>query len=228
MTVYCKVLSAVLILVLTLGVFGVSCHADENNQAENANNPALRDELLMRIERDQEARFAVIAWEKEHGVDGIFNEATLNEKNRKAHAALGSQVAEIDSNNTAWLKEIITESGWPTYSEVGVDGGDAAWLLVQHADTDAQFQRQCLDLMTELPTEEISQQNLAYLTDRVLLAEGQNQVYGTQFSRRDGKWAPLKLDDPENVDTRRAEVGLPPLAEYAEILENFYRGELSE
>lgn len=54
----------------------------------------------------------------------------------------------------------------------------------------------------------------AYLTDRVLLHEGQPQEYGTQAIARDGRFEPRKLRDPDHVDQRRASVGLSPLAGY--------------
>lgn len=76
--------------------------------------------------------------------------------------------------------------------------------------------------MTRLPGEEVSRRNVAYLTDRVLLAEGKKQVYGTQFILEKGKWKPRPLEDEANVDRRRAEVGLPPLAEYAKEIEAYY------
>ena len=63
--------------------------------------------------------------------------------------------------------------------------------------------------MTKLPKNEIAQTDLAYLTDRVLLAEGKKQIYGTQVTQVDGKWAPRELEDEKNVDKRRADVGLP-------------------
>ena len=81
---------------------------------------------------------------------------------------------------------------------VGGDGEHAAWLLAQHADSDPEFQRICLDLVTQavacgeaLPTE------LAYLTDRVLLAEGKPQEYGTQFKGHKGRWVPQWLRGAE-------------------------------
>jgi hypothetical protein len=55
---------------------------------------------------------------------------------------------------------------------------------------------------------------LAYLTDRVYLAEGRPQEYGTQVTARDGQWIPRHLRDHESVDDRRAAVGLEPLADY--------------
>jgi len=42
----------------------------------------------------------------------------------------------------------------------------------------------------------------AYLTDRVLLAEGQPQEYGTQMAGRDGRWQPRQLREPGTVDQR--------------------------
>lgn len=190
-----------------------------------ADDAALRDELITRVERDQEARWAAIAWGSEHGVNGIVDEDSLTEQEKGDHAALWAEVSGIDAENTAWLKNIVMEQGWPRYSIVGVDAGDAAWLLVQHADADPSFQRLCLDLMRELPADEMSQSSLAMLTDRVLLKEGKSQIYGTQFVVSDGEWVPLNLENIENVDVRRAEVGMPPLAEYKEMLEAMMRGE---
>ena len=76
--------------------------------------------------------------------------------------------------------------------------------------------------MTALPKDEVSQKDLAYLTDRVLLKEGKQQLYGTQFTSDGGKWIPRPLEDEPNVDSRRAAVGLPPLAEYARQLSEVY------
>jgi hypothetical protein len=72
------------------------------------------------------------------------------------HDRLWDDVAKIDAANTLWLKEVVSERGWPTYSDVGIDGGDAAWLILQHADDDPEFQRQCLELMESLPKKEVS------------------------------------------------------------------------
>lgn len=57
---------------------------------------------------------------------------------------------------------------------------------------------------------------LALLEDRVALEEGKRQVYGSQIGRDNetNKNYVLPLDDPDNVDKRRAEVGLGLLAEY--------------
>jgi hypothetical protein len=86
------------------------------------------------------------------------------------------------------------------------------------------FQKQCLTLLERaVKANEASATDLAYLTDRVLVAENKNQVYGTQFRLVDGKMEPYPIEDEKNVDRRRKEAGLPSLAEYRKALEEIYR-----
>ena len=148
----------------------------------------LRAELLQRTEQDQAARGAPEPdWEV---------------------------LAAVDADNVAWLREVVASVGWPGPSMVGEDGAHAAWLLAQHADQDRAFQRRCLELMTQaVASGEAAKADLAYLTDRVLLAEGNAQEYGTQFTGRESGWAPRRLRDPETVDERRAAMSLGTLAE---------------
>jgi hypothetical protein len=213
-------------LIFLVLMSGSAAHAGGETAIDNVKYPVLRDQLLMRVADDQNARRSAMNWAAEHGDDGLIDEDSLSEEQESAYADLWAEIAKIDANNTKWLKAIVSERGWPTYSEVGIDGGDAAWLLVQHADADPGFQRQCLDLMTALPKHEISQLSVAYLTDRVLLKEGKNQIYGTQFIVQEGELVPNRLEDEENVDARRAEVGLPPMAEYKATLEAVMRGDV--
>jgi hypothetical protein len=147
----------------------------------------LRAELLRRVEKDQVARKAL-------DLDGM---------------------READGENLPWLKGVVATHGWPGASLVGSDGAHAAWLLAQHADSDPAFQRQCLDLLTAaVEAGEATSQEHAYLTDRVLLAEGGQQEYGTQLTGRGGRWAPRNLRAPDGVDGRRAAAGLGTIAEY--------------
>ena len=131
-------------------------------------------------------------------------------------------IVKSDQQNTRRLQEILEKHGWPTNTLVGGDGAHAAFVIVQHADADLKFQRKCLDLMRKVPRDEVWQLDVAYLTDRVLVAEGKKQVYGTQFINSGGKLEPHPLEDPSSVNKRRAEVGLPPLAEYVKGLEALY------
>jgi hypothetical protein len=128
-------------------------------------------------------------------------------------------MAAADGENLPWLRQVVADAGWPGKSLVGDDGAHAAWLLAQHADRDPAFQRRCLNLLTAAVEHgEATVVEQAYLTDRVLLAEGKPQEYGTQAIARDGRFVPRDLRDPDHVDERRASVGLGSLAEYLAIM----------
>jgi hypothetical protein len=135
---------------------------------------------------------------------------------------------EVDRNNTAAMKGIINEIGWPTVTKVGAEASRAAWLLVQHADEDPAFQKQCLLLMKEQATGEVEARDMAYLEDRIRVNTGQKQVYGTQmFETRDehgqiSKYEPQPIEDPEQVNERRASVGLETIEEYIQMITGRY------
>jgi hypothetical protein len=123
-------------------------------------------------------------------------------------------MAEYDHANTEWLKGVVAEHGWPKISEVGEGGSFAAWLLVQHADADPLFQLQALRLMEPLVAQkEVSGQNVAYLTDRVMLKLTGKQRYGTQFTCVDGAFVPQPIEDEAAVERLRREAGMVTLAE---------------
>ena len=191
-----------------------------------AKDPELRRELLRRFEVDQKVRLAYLNWLKEHNIAveqvNMIAPAHLGDKERKELEGLQAAMQEADRENLVWLNDLVERQGWPTITLVGQDGAHSAWLLVQHASADRKFQRRCLDLMTVLSKEEVSPGNVALLTDRVRLAEGKKQIYGTQFTSAGGRWHPLPLEDEASVDARRAEVGLGPLAEYVKAIEELY------
>jgi hypothetical protein len=127
--------------------------------------------------------------------------------------------ARTDVGNTDRLADIVAEHGWPGRSLVGEEGAHHAWLLAQHADRQLDFQRRALQLLTEaVEAGEATPRQLAYLTDRVRMNEGREQVYGTQMGY-DGPNAapkPWPIEDAEHVDERRVAAGLEPLAEYVD------------
>jgi len=126
----------------------------------------------------------------------------------------GRGMGDVDTENTARMKEIVEEYGWPTKSLVGEDGARSAWLLVQHADADPTFQRRCLELMKTVEPGEVSPVDVAYLTDRVLVNEGKKQIYGTQFWSMGGELVPRPIEDEARVEELRAEIGMISMQEY--------------
>lgn len=122
-----------------------------------------------------------------------------------------------DTARVARLKEIIAEHGWPTFDLVGRRGEEAAWVIAQHADLDLAFQRRALHLLrAAVAVGQASPGNLAYLEDRVAVAEGRPQTYGTQIRcDRGGEPAPATpIAEPDRVEQRRSRAGLEPLSDY--------------
>jgi hypothetical protein len=128
---------------------------------------------------------------------------------------LVAQIGEADRRHTRRLREIVEVYGWPGNSLVCTDGAHAAWLLVQHADHNPAFQTDCLEKMIAAGPDEVDQQNLAYLTDRVRVNTGQPQLYGTQFWIDDnGVFGPRPMENAGRIDEYRTAVGLGPFEEY--------------
>jgi hypothetical protein len=156
-------------------------------------NAELRDELLAMAEEDQRFRRSWVSLSQEE----------MQAELEKEHA------------RSSRAGELIATHGWPGRSLVGDDGSTAAWLLIQHADHDVDLQERCLELLRAAVAQgDASARNLAYLTDRVCVARGRDQLYGTQFNGSGDSFGPRSIEDPERLDERRASVGLEPFAEY--------------
>jgi hypothetical protein len=159
-------------------------------------NPTLRDELLKMRDLDQ----------------AMQTDPTLNPPGPGRDA----RIRETFRRHNGRLRGILNKHGWPDKSMVGADGSEAFWLLVQHADEDLRLQRQALAALERaVAYGRASRQNLAYLADRVRVNSKQKQLFGTQLAwEADGKPRPKPCEDEPNLDTRRAAMGLPPIAEY--------------
>jgi hypothetical protein len=181
------------------------------NGGQSVRNEALRRELMAMMREDQAARESMV---KKLGEAGIaFDDARANSNPQavKVMQQESQDVQQVDDRNGARLREIVEQHGWPGIGLVGKGAAHAAWLIVQHADSDRAFQKKCLTLMEAAPKGDVDGADLAYLTDRVLVGEKKPQRYGTQL---DTGFKPFPIEDEKNVDKRRAAVGLAPLAEY--------------
>jgi hypothetical protein len=117
----------------------------------------------------------------------------------------------IDAGNIKRLAEIIDAYGWPGLRFAGA-GSQTAFLVLQHADHASQ--RKYLPLLRDaVKRNDALGGHLALLEDRVRVADGKPQLYGSQL-----KYNPLRfepIEDEANVDERRRSIGLEPLADYA-------------
>jgi len=125
-------------------------------------------------------------------------------------------INEKDSINLLKIEAILDKFGWLGPDVVGEQGNTALFVVIQHSNQS--IQEKYLPMMREAVKNGKAQgSSLALLEDRVALAQGKRQIYGSQIGRDSETqlFYILPLEDPDNVDIRRAKVGLEPLAYYA-------------
>ncbi len=122
---------------------------------------------------------------------------------------------EKDSTNLIAVSSILDTYGWLGPDIVGVKGNETIFLVIQHSDL--QTQEKYLPMMREAVNDGRARgSSLALLEDRVAIRNGKKQVYGSQIAKdhKTGAHYVMALEDPDNVDKRRAKVGLGPISEY--------------
>lgn len=168
-------------------------------------NESLRTELLAMSEKDIATRTRLV------------ETGELDDK--EYHPVMKS----VHDENNKRIKEIIEAFGWPLESDVGVDGSEAVWLIVQHAVLEPGFQEQCINLLKgAVEKGEAKGWFLAYLQDRVLIHQGKDQVYGTQHEVKEGRVYPLPTENPNEVNAKRSALGLWSQEEHTEHLQKDY------
>lgn len=126
------------------------------------------------------------------------------------------QMEAVHVRNASRLRELIAVHGWPDEHIAGRDGAEAAWLIVQHAIGEPEFQRAMLEVLRACAAHNrVPFWHVAYLEDRIAMLEGRPQQYGTQWidDPVDGRIRPWKLADPIRVNELRRTAGIGPLPE---------------
>lgn len=141
--------------------------------------------------------------------------------------ALQKIATVIDRLHTQTLKEIITLHGWPSKNQVGEKGVQAAFMLLQNSQN-LVFQQDMLPLVIQsfLDKEGIAGQDVAQFTDNVSIRLGKKQVFGTQAEWVNGNVIFSPIEDENNVDLLRAQMGMSSLKEYKKTLEIFHTVEI--
>jgi hypothetical protein len=124
-----------------------------------------------------------------------------------------------DSIHIAIVSKILDEKGWVGKDKIGKLANNTFFIVIQHSNL--KTQQKYLPMMRTAAKEGNTETSwLALLEDRVALGEGRKQIYGSQiyWNEKTNKSYVAPLEDPDNVDKRRKEVGLDPLSHYLEQL----------
>lgn len=178
---------------------------------------AIEADLSARAERDQDVRQRLNALMTAARAAGDLD--TAEGRNRfmtgAEMTAISREMASIDVENTRFLAKLLADVGWIDPDRFGVDANRNAFLIVQHSGNLRLMQTVLPRLEEEARANSTIGELYALLYDRTQLRLGGMQRYGTQLtSDATGGLVVDHLEDPENVDERRASVGMGPLETY--------------
>ncbi|MBC7382035.1 MAG: hypothetical protein H7296_03465 [Bacteroidia bacterium] len=126
-----------------------------------------------------------------------------------------SVISKNDSINLIKVEAFLHKYGWLGSDVIGVKGNSTLFLVIQHSNQTAQ--EKYLPMMREaVKNGKANGSSLGLLEDRVALNRSTKKVYGSQVAKdkETGLYYVRPLEDPDNVDNRRAAIGLQPLADY--------------
>lgn len=168
---------------------------------------SLAKELSIILNDDQKVREEIEGLRSKYPADTML----LIAENKRLTTIMKKQ----DSINLIKVVNILNSVGWPAPEVVGQKGSNTPFWIIQHAGIDTQVKY--LPLVRRAVSDgKVSGENLALLEDRVLLGTGKRQLYGTQIGGNivTNEFYVMPLNDPDNVDKRRASIGLEPLSQY--------------
>ena len=158
-------------------------------------NPELVERLRELVERDRATR------------------ARLLEASR-LYGDYADEMQAVHRDNAIELAGIVTAHGWPGIALVGEAGCRLAWTIAQHSICTPGLQRGFLAALRRAVADgDAPPRQAAMLVDRIRFNEGRPQVYGSVFDWNERGELDCEIENRDDVDARRASVGLPPFAQ---------------
>ena len=115
--------------------------------------------------------------------------------------------------NIQKIKKILDKYDWPELTQIGEQGNRTICNVLQHADQETR--EHYIPLMKQAVLDKkLEPRFLVRAEDRIATDKGELQVYGGQMkyypeTKSFNVWP---VFDPVNIDERRAEIGLEPIA----------------
>lgn len=109
---------------------------------------------------------------------------------------------------------------------LGRRGVKAFFLLLQHSG-DTALKEKCRPRIENAFQEKVlSPSEYARFVDRLLTDQNKRQIFGSNNESKDGKLVMSPAEDIKNLDARRKQIELPPMADYVKMLKEFYKLEV--
>ncbi|MGM9508013.1 DUF6624 domain-containing protein [Larkinella sp. GY13] len=192
-----KFLSLILLCLFSTGLWAQAT----KNAAAMAD---VRKRLTQIYEKDQKERAAYDAIERQYGWGA------------KESQDARQKIKDMDKEHLTEVEKIIAQvGGYPGKSVVGQPLDQVAFLIIQHS-VDRAVHEKYLPMVTEAAQKnELDKAGVAFLTDQVKVQKKEKQVYGTQIHiNNQGQKDVYPIEDEANVDQRRKQMELEPMAAY--------------
>lgn len=170
-------------------------------------------------DRERLERMGILDQVGRRALNSIDLRALPEDERQAASGMMWARLAALDRRLMAELLSMVPPEGWFLKSVYGDEAARAAFLIVQHSGIE-HWRRFVPVLEPLVASGEVDGQSYGLMYDRLAQREGRPQRYGTQVTCKAGKWVIDRenLEDPENVDARRREIGFHgTLAEYEQL-----------
>ncbi len=167
----------------------------------------------------RDIEYAKALWKLYAFDQALFGEVVIafrkTGKSSSVVEALRDYQSMINEMNLKELEPLIAAKGWPRIKDVGREAAMAAYLVIQHSNSE--IQNKYLPTVKKICEEkELPWERYAMMYDRSLFNENKPQRFGThtKYNEKTNSEDLYPLEDETKVDEWRKEIGLVPLAEY--------------
>lgn len=130
-----------------------------------------------------------------------------------------SELTKINAGNVNLVKNIISEIGFPTITLTSQKAYKVAVLVILHSG-DLQLLSESIKILENVDTNSIQRKDIAYMIDKSRIIQDRPQLYGTQYKiNKDGKFEFMEIENPQELEKRRAEYGMESFFEYKKTVE---------
>ena len=130
-----------------------------------------------------------------------------------------NKLISINNEHLNTVRRIISDFGLPTITNSSHDAYKAVVLVALHSG-DVGFLENILQELKMANSSSIEKRDIAYVTDKMRVIQNQPQLYGTQYKiSANGDMHYIEIEDPENLERRRVELGMESFEEYKKTVE---------
>lgn len=154
-------------------------------------------------------------------IDG-FRTITTGEERQAYIEGTRHHFDRIDGETTARLRQIFARMSWRELNAISPAAAEQTFSLISHSD-DTEFKREMAAQFEPLARDgTIRGEQYANLIDDIALSENRGQVYGMNFECHHGVYQAKPVEDPANLNARRASIHLNSIEDYSAQMRTMY------